>query len=73
MKVGDVVAWIPHRGASWYDQKVKFVGIVTAAPSEFLYDGDHRQCVSVIWNESTKPTLNDTRDLRVLEKINEDW
>ena len=70
MKVGDVVAWAPLRGA-WCAQKVKFVGVVTevvpASDTPFATEGH----VYVIWNESTIPTLNDPRDVKVIEATNE--
>ena len=70
MKVGDVVAWTPTRGV-WCAQKVKFVGVVTGVvPASRLRssDVDH---VYVLWNESTIPTLNDPRDVKVIETTNE--
>ncbi len=70
MKVGDVVAWTPTRGA-YCSQKVKFVGVVTevvpASDTPFATEGH----VYVIWNESTIPTLNDPRDVKVIEVISE--
>ncbi len=70
MKVGDVVAWIPTRG--YYDrQKVKFVGVVTeVVPASRLASSDEDH-VYVIWNESVIPTLNDPRDVKVIETTNE--
>lgn len=70
MQVGDVVAWNPTRAAC-YPQKVKFVGIVTSTP--YSGKGNVDTHVSVIWMESTSPTLNDIRDLKVLETSNESW
>ena len=68
MKVGDVVAWVPPR-SMYLDQKVKFVGVVTAVCSDRdIYKGPH---VYVIWNESTIPTLSDPRDVRVIGGTNE--
>ena len=70
MKVGDVVAWRPARGA-WCAQKVKFVGIVTeVVPASRLKSSDEDH-VYVIWNESTIPTLNDPRDVKVIEADSE--
>tara|TARA_B100000282_G_C31681483_1_gene466945 strand:- start:228 stop:446 length:219 start_codon:yes stop_codon:yes gene_type:complete len=70
MKVGDVVAWRPARGV-WCAQKVKFVGVVTevipASGTPYATEGH----VYVIWNESTIPTLNDPRDVKVIEETNE--
>ena len=69
MKVGDVVAWNPTRAAA-YPQKVKFVGVVT----EVLLAGSwstNEPHIYVIWNESTIPTLNDPRDVKVIEVANE--
>lgn len=70
MKVGDVVAWNPTRGV-WCAQKVKFVGVVTefvpASDTPYATEGH----VYVIWNESTMPTLNDPRDVKVIEVANE--
>ena len=67
MKVGDVVAWVPIRGAQ--TQEVKFVGVVTGVCSDQdIYRDSH---VYVIWNESTIPTLNDPRDVKVIEATNE--
>ena len=72
MKVGDVVAWNPTRGV-WRAQKVKFVGVVTeVVPASGIdYDTTEGQAVYVIWNESTIPTLNDPRDVKVIEAANE--
>lgn len=69
MKVGDVVAWNPTRAAG-YPQKVKFVGVVTefVPANSWSTNIPH---VYVIWNESTIPTLNDPRDVSVIEETNE--
>ena len=68
MKVGDVVTWTPTRGV-YCSQKVKFVGIVTGVNSDHdIYEDPH---IYVIWNESTIPTLNDPRDVKVIEASNE--
>ena len=77
MKVGDVVAWDPTRGVlrpQYRSQKVNFVGVVTEVVpvSGIDYDTTEGQAVYVIWNESTIPTLNDPRDVRVIEVNNED-
>tara|TARA_Y100000114_G_C11746038_1_gene321616 strand:+ start:945 stop:1163 length:219 start_codon:yes stop_codon:yes gene_type:complete len=70
MKVGDVVTWNPTRAGA-YPQKVKFVGVVTevvpASDTPYATEGH----VYVIWNESTIPTLNDPRDVSVIEEANE--
>lgn len=70
MKVGDVVAWMPIRGVRC-SQKVKFVGVVTevipASCTPYATEGH----VYVLWNESTIPTLNDPRDVKVIEATNE--
>ena len=71
MKVGDVVAWTPTRGA-YCAQKVKFVGVVTGVDSdrsEIAHYADPH--IYVLWNESTLPTLNDPRDVKVIEATNE--
>ena len=72
MKVGDVVTWNPTRTAA-YPQKVKFVGVVTeVVPASGIdYDTTEGQAVYVLWNESTIPTLNDPRDVKVIEATNE--
>tara|TARA_B100000683_G_scaffold205650_1_gene199350 strand:- start:736 stop:957 length:222 start_codon:yes stop_codon:yes gene_type:complete len=71
MKVGDVVAWNPTRAAA-YPQKVKFVGVVTeVVPASRIDYGPAEGHVYVIWNESTIPTLNDPRDVKVIETTNE--
>ena len=69
MKVGDVVAWNPTRAAA-FPQKVKFVGVVTefVPANSWSTNIPH---VYVIWNESTIPTLNDPRDVSVIEVANE--
>ena len=69
MKVGDVVAWNPTRGAA-FPQKVKFVGVVTefVPANSWSTNIPH---VYVIWNESTIPTLNDPRDVKVIEADSE--
>ena len=70
MKVGDVVGWRPTRGA-WCAQKVKFVGVITeVVPASRLASSDEDH-IYVIWNESTIPTLNDPRDVKVIEETNE--
>ena len=70
MKVGDVVAWTPTRGV-YCAQKVKFVGVVTevipASDTPYATEGH----VYVLWNESTIPTLNDPRDVRIIETTSE--
>ena len=64
MKVGDVVAWTPTRGV-YCAQEVKFVGVVTGICSDRdIYKDPH---IYVIWNESTMPTLNDPRDVKVID------
>ena len=68
MKPGDVVAWVPTRHAA-YPQDVKFVGIVTEVV--FACRGTNEPRIRVIWNESTIPTLNDPRDVKVVEATNE--
>ena len=70
MKVGDVVAWTPTRGA-WCAQKVKFVGVVTGIVPASRLRSSAEDHVYVIWNESTIPTLSDTRDVKVIETTNE--
>ena len=72
MKVGDVVAWNPTRAAR-YTQKVKFVGVVTEVAPAWREPPDDTTegHVYVIWNESTIPTLNDARDVKVIEETNE--
>ena len=70
MKVGDVVVWTPTRGA-YCPQKVKFVGIVTALGTPQSWADNDDPHVYVIWNESTMPTLNDPRDVKVIEATNE--
>ena len=60
MKVGDVVAWTPTRGAQAV-KKVKFVGVVTG-----IEPAPVRPHIYVLWNESTIPTLNDPRDISVI-------
>ena len=69
MKVGDVVAWTPTRGASWR-HKVKFVGVVTEVHLAGSWSTNEPH-IYVIWNESTIPTLNDPRDVKVIEATNE--
>ena len=70
MKIGDVVAWLPTRGL-YPEQKVKFVGVVTGVvPASRLKSSDEDH-VYVIWNESTIPTLNDPKDVKVIETTNE--
>ena len=71
MKVGDVVAWNPTRGV-WCAQKVKFVGVVTEVVPASCTPYSTEGHVYVIWNESTMPTLNDPRDVKVIEVVNED-
>ena len=70
MKVGDVVAWNPTRGV-WCAQKVKFVGVVTEVHTAGSWSTNEPH-IYVLWNESTIPTLNDPRDVRVIEVNNED-
>jgi len=67
MKAGDLVAWAPTRGAA-YPQDVKFVGIVTEVD---LYSPTNGPRIRVIWNESTIPTLNDPRDVYLIEATSE--
>ena len=69
MKVGDVVAWNPTRGAEVV-KKVKFVGVVTEVVPANSWSTNIPH-VYVIWNESTIPTLNDPRDVSVIEATNE--
>ena len=69
MKVGDVVARNPTRGA-WCAQKVKFVGVVTEVVIAPVRPPTEPH-IYVIWNESTIPTLNDPRDVKVIEATNE--
>jgi len=68
MKPGDVVAWVPTRGAA-YPQDVKFVGIVTGKRVENRFGEPDR--VPVIWSESTIPMMTDVRDIKVIEATNE--
>ena len=70
MKVGDVVAWNPTRAAS-YPQPVKFVGVVTEVVPASRLESSDEDHVYVIWNESTMPTLNDPRDVSVIEVASE--
>ena len=70
MKVGDVVAWNPTRAAA-YPQKVKFVGVVTEVVPASRLESSDEDHIYVIWNESTIPTLNDPRDVSVIEVANE--
>ena len=69
MKVGDVVAWNPTRAAA-YPQKVKFVGVVTEVCPTGSWSTNESH-IYVLWNESTIPTLNDPRDVSVIEVANE--
>ena len=66
MKVGDVVAWTPTRGV-YCSPKPKFVGIVTALGTPQSWADNADPHIYVIWNESTAPTLNDPRDVKVIE------
>ena len=70
MKVGDVVAWLPLK-LEGYAQKVKFVGVVTEVVPASRLESSDEDHVYVIWNESTIPTLNDPRDVKVIEVANE--
>ena len=70
MKVGDVVAWTPTRGV-YCSQKVKFVGVVTEVVPASCLESSEEDHVYVLWNESTIPTLNDPRDVKVIETTNE--
>lgn len=70
MKVGDVVAWTPTRGV-YCSQKVKFVGVVTEVVPASRLESSEEDHVYVLWNESTIPTLNDPRDVKVIETTNE--
>lgn len=72
MKVGDVVAWLPTRGL-YPEQKVKFVGVVTEVVPASRLESSDEDHVYVIWNESTMPTLNDPRDVKVIETTSESW
>ena len=69
MKVGDVVAWNPTRAAA-YPQKVKFVGVVTGIEPAPVRPPTEPH-IYVLWNESTIPTLNDPRDVKVIEATSE--
>ena len=69
MKVGDVVAWTPTRGV-YCSQKVKFVGVVTGIELAPVQPPTEPH-IYVLWNESTIPTLNDPRDVKVIEETNE--
>ena len=64
MKVGDVVAWNPTRGAQAV-KKVKFVGVVTGIEPARSWSTNIPH-VYVIWNELTMPTLNDPKDISVI-------
>mgnify|MGYP001265250387 FL=1 len=70
MKVGDVVAWTPTRMGAWCAQKVKFVGVVTGVHLAGSWSTNEPH-IYVLWNESTIPTLNDPRDVKVIEVTNE--
>ena len=68
MKVGDLVAWHPSRARHIMP---RFVGIVVGEPVGVSPDGPHQ--VPVVWSESATRTVNDIRDLKVLESTIENW